>query len=142
VPGAVIEHASRVNVTQADNVAFCRLTHNQQPLHLDAAAAKAAGFPDVLVNGLYTFATAVGVSVADTTAGTLVANLGYDDVEHPRPVFPGDTLAFRTEVVEKRPSSKPGRGVVTLLHLVANQRGEEVCRFKRMVMVRTKDGGA
>ncbi|MEK6975512.1 MAG: MaoC family dehydratase [Candidatus Thermoplasmatota archaeon] len=141
-PGAVIEHAPRVQVTQQDNVAFCRLTHNDQPLHLDAGAARKAGFPDVLVNGLYTFATAVGVSVADTTAGTLVANLGYADVEHPKPVFPGDTLGFRTEVVDKRPSSKAGRGVVTLLHRVHNQRGEEVCRFKRTVMVRTKDGGA
>lgn len=141
-PGAVIEHGPRVQVTQADNVAFCRLTHNDQPLHLDAGAAKKAGFPDVLVNGLYTFATAVGVSVADTTQGTLVANLGYADVEHPKPVHPGDTLAFRTEVVDKRPSSKPGRGVVTLLHSVRNQRGDEVCRFKRTVMVRTKEGAA
>lgn len=142
VPGAVIDHAARVAVTQDDNAAFCRLTHNRQPLHLDAAAAEAAGFPGILVNGLYTFATAVGVSVDDTTAGTLVANLGYADVEHPKPVFPGDTLAFRTEVVDKRPSSKPGRGVVTLLHRVRNQHGDEVCRFKRTVMVRSKDGGA
>lgn len=140
VPGAAIEHSPRVQVTMADNVAFCRLTHNEQPLHLDEAAARKAGFPGVLVNGLYTFATAVGVSVADTTAGTLVANLGYQDVEHPKPVFPGDTLSFRTEVVDKRPSSKPGRGIVTLLHRVANQHGDEVCRFQRTVMVRSKEG--
>ena len=140
--GDVIEHAARVPVRQEDNVAFCRLTHNDQPLHLDAAAARKAGFPDVLVNGLYTFSTAVGVSVADTTQGTLVANLGYADVEHPKPVFPGDTLQFRTEVVDKRPSSKPGRGVVTLLHVARNQKGEDVCRFKRMVMVRTKEATA
>lgn len=141
-PGAAIEHQVRVRVTQEDNAAFCRLTHNDQPLHLDPAAARKAGFADVLVNGLYTFATAVGVSVADTTAGTLVANLGYADVEHPRPVHPGDVLAFRTEVVDKRPSSKPGRGIVTLLHVARNQRGEDVCRFRRTVMVRTKDGAA
>lgn len=134
-PGAVIEHAPRLRVTQEDNVAFCRLTRNAQPLHLDAEAARKAGFPKPLVNGLYTFAAAVGVSVEDTTAGTLVANLGYADVEHPKPVFPGDTLSFRTEVVEKRPSSKPGRGIVTLRHRAINQEGAEVCRFKRTVLV-------
>lgn len=138
-PGDAIEHAPRVAVTMQDNVAFCRLTHNTQPLHLDESAARKAGFPTVLVNGLYTFSVAVGVSVEDTTAGTLVANLGYADVEHPKPVFPGDTLRFRTEVVDKRPSSKPGRGVVTLQHRAYNQDGDEVCRFKRTVMVRTKE---
>jgi acyl dehydratase len=137
-PGAVIEHRARLPVTQEDNAAFCRLTRNAQPLHLDEAAARKAGFPSVLVNGLYTFSAAVGVSVEDTTAGTLVANLGYQEVEHPKPVFPGDTLSFRTEVVEKRDSSKPGRGIVTLQHRVHNQKGEEVCRFRRTVMVRTK----
>ena len=140
--GDVIEHAPRVPVRQEDNVAFCRLTHNNQPLHLDAAAARKAGFADVLVNGLYTFSTAVGVSVEDTTAGTLVANLGYSQIEHPKPVHPGDTLAFRTQVVDKRPSSKPGRGIVTLEHLVRNQADEVVCRFQRTVMVRSKAGAA
>lgn len=133
--GQVIEHAERLPVTMEDNVAFCRLTRNRQPLHLDPAAARQAGYPDALVNGLYTFSAAVGVSVADTTAGTLVANLGYEEVQHPKPVFPGDTLAVRTEVVAKRESSKPGRGIVTLLHTVRNQHGDEVCRFKRIVMV-------
>ncbi|MFA5944685.1 MAG: MaoC family dehydratase [Candidatus Thermoplasmatota archaeon] len=141
-PGTVLEHATRLKVTQEDNVAFCRLTRNTQPLHLDAAAARKAGFKDALVNGLYTFSAAVGVSVEDTTAGTLVANLGYAEVEHPKPVFPGDTLAFSTEVLEKRPSSKPGRGVVTLLHRAFNQDGAEVCRFKRTVMVNTRPGGS
>jgi acyl dehydratase len=141
-PGAVLEHAERLTVTQEDNVAFCRLTRNTQPLHLDAEAARKAGFPKPLVNGLYTFSAAVGVSVADTTAGTLVANLGYSDVEHPKPVFPGDVLSFRTEVVDKRPSSKPGRGIVTLLHRAANQEGVEVCRFKRTVLVNNRPGGA
>jgi acyl dehydratase len=141
-PGAVIEHPVRVPVTQADNVAFCNLTRNRQPLHLDEAAARKAGFPGILVNGLYTFSLAVGVSVEDTTAGTLVANLGYADVEHPKAVHPGDTLAFRTEVVDKRASSKPGRGIVTLLHKAVNQDGVEVCRFKRTVMVRSRTGEA
>lgn len=119
----------------ADNVAFCRLTLNNQPLHLDEAYARTTPFGRVVVNGLFTFAAAVGASVEDTTAGTLVANLGYEKVEHPTPVFPGDTLSFRTEVIEKRPSSKPGRGIVTLQHRVHNQEGTEVCRFQRIVMV-------
>jgi acyl dehydratase len=141
-PGAVLQHATRLQVTQEDNVAFCRLTLNTQPLHLDAAAARRAGFRDALVNGLYTFSAAVGASVEDTTAGTLVANLGYADVEHPKPVFPGDTLSFRTEVVEKRPSSKPGRGIVTLQHRAFNQEGVEVCRFRRTVLVNNRPGGS
>jgi len=138
--GDVIDHADAVAVTMADNVAFCHLTRNAQPLHLDEAYARTTPFGRVVVNGLYTFSLAVGVSVADTTAGTLVANLGYEEVQHPKPVFPGDTLRFRTEVVGKRTSSKPGRGIVTLLHTVRNQAGDEVCRFKRVVMVQS--GGA
>ena len=141
-PGAVIEHAEAVPVTMEQNVAFCRLTRNEQPLHLDEAYARTTPFGRVVVNGLLTFGLAVGVSVRDTTAGTLVANLGYQDVEHPEPVFPGDTLRFRTEVVDKRASSKPGRGVVTLRHTALNQHGKEVCRFKRTVMVQTRPAGA
>lgn len=136
--GQRIEHRARLPVTMEDNVAFCRLTLNTQPLHLDPSAAREAGFPNVLVNGLLTFSACVGASVEDTTAGTLVANLGYQDVEHPEPVFPGDTLQFATEVLAKRPTSKPGRGIVTLLHHVHNQHGREVCHFKRIVMVRSE----
>lgn len=139
--GEVLEHADRIEVTMQENVAFCRLTRNTQPLHLDEEYAKGTPFGRVVVNGLYTFALAVGVSVESTTAGTLVANLGYQEVEHPKPVFPGDTLLFRTEVVDKRASSKPGRGLVTLLHRVRNQDGDEVCRFKRIVMVKARQAG-
>ena len=136
-PGSVIDHAATVRVTQEDNAAFCKLTHNSQPLHLDEKYARTTPYGRIVVNGLYTFSTAVGISVADTTVGTLVANLGYEDVQHPAPVFPGDTLRFKTEVVEKRPSSKPGRGVVTLRHVVVNQDNVEVCRFRRIVMVQS-----
>lgn len=141
-PGATIDHDARVLVTQDDNVAFCRLTRNRQPLHLDAAAAKKAGFRDILVNGLYTFSLAVGASVPDTTDGTLVANLGYEDVQHPVPVYPGDTLAFRTRILDSRASSKAGRGIVTLQHSARNQEGIEVCTFRRIVMVRSREGPA
>ena len=139
-PGAVLRHAPEVAVTQEENAAFCRLTRNTQPLHLDEAYARKTRFGRVVVNGLYTLSLAVGVSVPDTTEGTLVANLGYEAVEHPKPVFPGDRLRFETQVVEKRPSSKPGRGVVTLLHRALNQSGDEVCRFRRIVMVQSRPG--
>jgi acyl dehydratase len=141
-PGDVVEHDAALTVTQEDNAAFCRLTRNTQPLHLDREAALAAGFRDILVNGLYTFSASVGMSVGDLTEGTLVANLGYYDVEHPAPVYPGDTLRVRSEVVEKRPSSKSGRGIVTIQHRVHNQDGEEVCRYRRVAMVRCRPGGA
>ena len=137
--GGRIEHDTAVQVTMEENVAFCRLTRNSQPLHLDEEYARGTPFGRVVVNGLYTMSLAVGVSVEETTAGTLVANLGYEDVRHPKPVFPGDTLRFRTEVLEKRPSSTPGRGIVTLLHTAANQDGEEVFRCRRIVMVRSQE---
>ncbi len=136
--GQRFDHAQRVTVTQADNAAFCRLTRNTQPLHLDEAYARTTPFGGIIVNGLLTFSLAVGVSVEETTAGTLVANLGYEDVKHANPVIPGDTLRFVTDVVAVRPSQKPGRGVVTLRHTAFNQKGEEVCGFNRIVMVQTR----
>lgn len=132
----LVEHAGRLLVTQEDNVAFCHLTRNTQPLHLDADAARAAGFRDALVNGLYTFSASVGMSVPDLTEGTLIANLGYEDVKHPAPVFPGDTLRVQTRIGDKRPSSKPGRGLVTLHHEVLNQEDTRVCSYARTVLVR------
>lgn len=140
-PGDVIEHDARLTVTQDDNAAFCRLTKNEQPLHLDRGAAQAQGFKDTLVNGLYTFSASVGMSVGDLTAGTLVANLGYYDVEHPRPVYPGDELRVHSKVVEKRLTSKPGRGLVTIQHSVRNQDDDEVCRYRRIAMVRCDPDG-
>ncbi len=136
--GALIEHDARLRVNLEDNVAFCKLTRNTQPLHLDRGAAVAAGFRDVLVNGLYTFAASVGMSVGDLTEGTLVANMGYEEIVHPKPVFPGDELRVRSEILSKRPTSKPGRGLVTIAHEVLNQDDQVVCRYKRTAMVRTR----
>ncbi len=138
--GDTISHMGALSITQADNEAFCRLTHNDQPLHWDAAVAQQAGFRDVLVNGLYTFAASVGLTVPDTTEGTLIANLGYEDVRHPHPVHPGDVLRVSTTVASKRPSSKPGRGLVVLQHTVTNQDDMVVCDFRRTVLVQS--GGA
>lgn len=134
---AIIDHGE-APVTLEDNVAFCRMTRNTQPLHFNAAAAREAGFRDVLINGLYTFSLSVGMTVGDLTEGTLIANLGYEDVRHPAPVFPGDRIRVRSRIVDKRPSSKPGRGVVTIEHTVANQADQVVCTYRRVALVRCR----
>lgn len=137
--GEVVKHARTRLVKQEDNVAFCRLTDNNQPLHLDEAYAKKTPFGRIVVNGLLPIAWAVGVSVEDTTAGTLIANAGYEEVRNSAPVFPGDTLRCESEVVEKRLTSKPGQGLVVLRHRVFKQDGTEVANFRRVVLVKVKD---
>ena len=102
--GDRIDHAISRTVTEADNLLISALTHNPQPLHLDAEAAKASEFGQILVNSCFTFSLTVGVSVADTTLGTLIANLGFDEVKFPKPVFIGDTLRIESECVAARQS--------------------------------------
>jgi len=137
--GDRIVHDLRRTVTETDNLLFSTMTHNPQPLHLDAEAARASEFGQILVNGTFTFALMVGVSVGDTTLGTLIANLGYDKVVMPKPVFIGDTLRGETEVMELRPSkSRPGTGIVTFRHVMLNQRDEEVCSCLRMALLKQK----
>ena len=115
------------------------LTHNPQPLHLDAEAAAASEFGRILVNGTFTFALMIGLSVGDTTLGTLVANLGYDAVRMPKPVFIGDTLRAETEVTELKDSrSRPEAGLVTFLHRLLNQRDEVVCQCSRTALVKRR----
>lgn len=134
--GDVIEHAVRRTVTETDNLLFTVMTHNTQPLHLDAEAARASEFGQIIVNGTFTFALMIGLSVSDTTLGTLVANLGYDKVVMPKPVFIGDTLRCQSEVVELRNSqSRPEAGIVTFAHRLANQSGQIVCQCLRMAML-------
>lgn len=135
--GDRVEHPIRRTVTETDNLLFSTMTHNPQPLHLDAEAARASEFGQILVNGTFTFALMVGLSVGDTTLGTLVANLGYDKLVMPHPVFIGDTLRASTEVVELRDSrSRPEAGLVTFLHELHNQRDECVCRCTRTALLR------
>ena len=137
--GDRIVHELRRTVTETDNLLISTLTHNPQPLHLDAEAAGASEFGRILVNGTFTFALLVGISVGDTTLGTLVANLGYDEVRMPSPVFIGDTLRAETEVVELRPSkSRPGQGIVTFRHLMLNQRDETVCTMLRSALLKAR----
>ncbi|NIJ16794.1 MaoC family dehydratase [Sphingobium vermicomposti] len=135
--GQTIAHEIRRTVTETDNLLFSTMTHNPQPLHIDAEAAKASEFGQILVNGTFTFALMIGLSVGDTTLGTLVANLGYDKLVMPKPVFLGDTLRAETEVVELRASkSRPGAGVVTFSHRMLNQRDEIVCQCLRMALIK------
>ena len=134
--GDRIVHILRRTVTETDNLLMSTLTHNPQPLHLDAEYAAGTEFGRIVVNGTFTFALMVGISVGDTTLGTLVANLGYDKLVMPKPVFIGDTLRGETEVVELRDSkSRPDAGLVTFRHRMFNQRDEEVCSFLRTALL-------
>ncbi len=135
--GETIAHDIRRTVTQTDNLLFSTMTHNPQPLHLDAHAAAESEFGQILVNGTFTFSLMVGLSVADTTLGTLVANLGCDKLLHPNPTFLGDTLRAETEIMDKRDSkSRPGSGIVTFRHRLLNQRDEVACECLRMALIR------
>jgi acyl dehydratase len=134
--GDKIAHSLTRTVTETDNILFSTLTHNPQPMHLDIEAAKASEFGQILVNSCFIFSLVVGVSVGDTTLGTLIANLGFDEVKFPKPVFYGDTLRFDSECVAVRDSnSRPTAGIVTWEHRATNQRGEVVCTMKRSALL-------
>ncbi len=137
--GQRFDHAIRRTVTETDNVLFTTLSHNPAQLHLDAEYMKGSEYGQVLVNSCFTLSLMVGVSVGDTTLGTAVANLGWDEVRFPKPVFIGDTLNIVTEVLELRESkSRPDAGIVTFLHQAYNQRGELVASCKRSGFQRKK----
>jgi acyl dehydratase len=137
--GETIAHAVTRTVTETDNVLVSALTHNPQPMHLDHEIAAASEFGKPLVNSIYTFGLMVGVSVSDTTLGTLVANLGYDRLVFPAPVFVGDTLRSESECIEVRESkSRPNAGIVTWEHRSFNQRDELVCKCSRSALLLKK----
>ena len=137
--GDSVAHAITRTVTETDNVLITALTHNPQPLHLDYEAAAKTEFKKPLVNSCFTFSLMVGVSVHDTTLGTLVANLGYDALKFPHPVFVGDTLRSESECVAVRDSkSRPNAGIVTWAHRSFNQRDELVCECTRTALLLRK----
>ena len=137
--GDSITHEIRRTVTETDNLLFSTMTHNPQPLHIDAEAAKESEFGQILVNSIFTFGLLVGISVGDTTLGTLVANLGFEKVVMPKPVFIGDTLRGETEIIAlKESASRPNAGIVTFLHKCLNQRDEVVCQCERAALVKKK----
>ena len=135
--GETIAHERRRTISESDNQRFCDMTMNQQPLHLDADFAADTPFGERLVNGIYTMALAVGITIPETTDGTIVANLSYDDVEHPEPVFHGDTIRVQSTVTDKRETSDGERGVVTMRveAFKVNEPDEPlVCSFERTVL--------
>jgi acyl dehydratase len=137
--GDKVAHAVTRTVTETDNVLISALTHNPQPMHLDHEAAAQSEFGKPLVNSIYTFGLMVGVSVSDTTLGTLVANLGYDKLVFPNPVFVGDTLRSESECTAVRGSkSRPNAGIVTWEHRSFNQRGDLVCQCSRSALLLKK----
>lgn len=137
--GMTIKHEKRRTVSEADNQRFCDLTMNQQPLHLDREFARTTEFGERIVNGLLTMSLGVALTVPDTTDGTIVANLGYDAVEHPEPVYHGDTLRAETTVLDKRETSDGERGVVRMQVDVYNQDDVVVCTLERTALALKKE---
>lgn len=130
--GTTVEHVTRRTVTETDNVLFTTMTMNPAPMHLDAEYASHTEFGRPLVNSMFTVALVVGLSVYELTLGTIVAQVGLDDVAFPAPVFTGDTIRVESEVVEARASrSRPDAGLVVFEHRAYNQRDELVCRVRR-----------
>jgi acyl dehydratase len=139
--GETFEHQPSRTVTETDNLLFTALTMNPQPLHLDAEFAKTTQHGQILVNSIFTLGLVVGLSVGETTLGTTIGNLGFEETTFPNPVFIGDTVTARSKVLEKRESrSKADRGVVIFGHEGVNQRGEVVVRTRRGAMMMRKQG--
>ncbi len=137
--GMEFKHELSRTVTEADNVLFCAMTHNPQPLHLDEEFAKKSEFGQRIVNSLFTLGLVIGVSVSDTTLGTTIANLGMTDTRFANPVFHGDTIRAITRVKEMRESkSRPTAGLVVFEHVGFNQRDEEVAYCVRTAFMRKK----
>ncbi|MFN3971431.1 MAG: MaoC family dehydratase [Gemmobacter sp.] len=144
--GQTFRHALRRTITEMDNVLFSAMTHNPALLHLDEEYCKTeTEFGQRIVNSAFTLGLMVGISVGDTTLGTAVANLGWDEVRFPRPLFHGDTIRVETEVLELRDSrSRPNAGIVTYQHRAYNQHGELVASCKRsgLQLKRPAEAGA
>lgn len=135
--GQVVEHAVTRTVTETDNVLFTCLTMNPQPIHLDADFASRQEFGKPLVNSLYTLGLVVGIAVPELTLGTTIANLGFEQVEFPHPVFVGDTVWVQSEVVAARASSsRPDAGIVTFEHRGHTAEGPLICRCRRAALMR------
>jgi acyl dehydratase len=130
--GQKFEHPIRRTVTETDNVLFTAMTHNPALLHLDEEYMKGTDFGQRIVNSAFTLGLMVGISVGDTTLGTAIANLGWDEVRFPKPLFHGDTVNVVSEVIDLRDSkSRPNAGIVTFLHQAYNQHGDLVATCKR-----------
>ncbi len=137
--GMIFDHPMRRTITEADNVLFSAMTHNPSPLNLDAEYMKNSHYGQRLFNSCLTLSLMVGISIGDTTLGTTIANLDWDKVRFPKPLFHGDTIRVQTEVIDVRESrSKPGRGVVTFIHRCFNQDDDEVASCQRLALMMKK----
>lgn len=137
--GQTFRHGLTRTITESDNVWFSALTHNPAPLHLDAEYMKRTEFGRPIVNSCLTLGFMVGISVGDTTVGTTVANLGWDEVRFPHPLFHGDTIRVETEVLELRDSkSRPDNGIVIFAHRAFNQNEVLVGECKRTALMMRK----
>ena len=135
----LFKHALTRTVTEMDNVLFTAITHNPQPLHLDAEFAKKTEFGERLVNSIYTLGLVIGVSVSDTTLGTTIGNLGMTDCRFANPVFHGDTITCKSVVKAMRESkSRPTAGLVVFEHYGFNQREQEVAYCARTALMNKK----
>ncbi|MCO6451321.1 MAG: MaoC family dehydratase [Caldilineales bacterium] len=138
--GERIKHGLGRTVTEMDNTLFSALTMNTQPLHINEDFAAKTQFGQRIVNGIFTLGLVIGITVPDLTEGTIVANLGYDGVRHPHPVYHGDTLYVETEILDKRLSrSNPGRGIVQMKHIGRNQHGTIVLEVVRTALFLVHD---
>jgi len=136
VDGDVIVHDTRRTVTETDNVIFTTLSMNPAAIHLDHDYSSRTEFGKPLMNSVFTLGLVVGLTIADTTLGTTVGNLGFEEVKFPKPVFAGDTIRAETTVLAKRESkSRPTQGIVTFIHRGINQRGEVVCECRRLALM-------
>jgi acyl dehydratase len=137
--GMEFNHALTRTVTEMDNIMFCAMTHNPQPLHLDEEFSKKTEYGQRIVNSLYTLGLVIGVTVAETTLGTTLGNLGMTDIRFAKPVFHGDTIRVVTRIKEMRESkSRPTAGLVVFEHFGINQRDEEVCYCVRTGLMRKR----
>lgn len=138
--GQMFDHALKRTVTEADNIFFSALTHNPASLHLDEEYCRnETEFGQRLVNSCFTLGLMVGISVGDTTQGTTVANLGWDEVRFLKPLFHGDTVRVQSEVLELRESrSRPNNGIVIFEHRAYNQNNDLVATCKRSALMLRK----
>ena len=133
--GQKIKHSNGRTVTEMDNVMFSMLTMNTQPLHSNEDFASKTQFGQRIVNGIFTLGLVTGLTVPELTEGTIIANLGYEHVMHPNPLFHGETVYAESEVLEMRDSkSKPNVGIVRLKHWGKKPDGTVVVEFERTVM--------
>jgi acyl dehydratase len=139
IVGDIHRHALTRTITETDNLLFTALTMNPQPLHLDEEFAKSSMFGTRIVNSVFTLGLVAGIHVYDLTLGTTLGNLGFEDVQFPKPVFIGDTIRVESEVLETRVSnSRPDTGIVKLEHRALNQRGELVCQMRRSALMKRR----